>query len=91
MSVPVSLGALSPGQRARVVEIATDASGTDLHLRLYEMGFDEGVEVEILHRGPIGGDPIAVQVGGMVVAMRRRDAALVTVEPVRADVREAAE
>lgn len=91
MSVPVSLGALSPGQRARIVEIAADASGADLHLRLYEMGFDEGVEVEILHRGPIGGDPIAVQVSGMVVAMRLRDAALVSVEKVRAETREAAE
>lgn len=91
MSEPVTLDALSPGVRARIVEIGADESGSDLHLRLYEMGFDEGVEVEILHRGPIGGDPIAVQVGGMMVAMRRGDAALVTIVPVAVDVREAAE
>lgn len=91
MSEPVTLGALPPGVRARIVEIAAGASGSDLHLRLYEMGFDEGVEVEILHRGPIGGDPIAVQVGGMMVAMRRQDAGLVRVTPAVADVREAAE
>lgn len=91
MSEPVTLGALPPGVRARIVEIGADVSGSDLHLRLYEMGFDEGADIEILHRGPIGGDPIAVQVGGMVVAMRRGDAALVTVQPAAVDAREAAE
>lgn len=89
MTEQVTLGSLSPGVRARIVEIATAAEGSDLHLRLYEMGFDEGVEVEVLHRAPLGGDPIAVQVGGMVVAMRRRDADLLTVTLVKAGVLEA--
>ncbi len=91
MSDPVTLGALSPGGAARIVEIGADASDSDLNLRLYEMGFDEGVEVEILHHAPISGDPIAVQVGGMVVAIRRSAAALVTVVPVAERVKEAAE
>lgn len=91
MSEQVTLGSLPPGVRARIVEIAAGAGDSDLHLRLYEMGFDEGVEVEILHRGPIGGDPIAVQVGGMVVAMRRRDAGQVKVAVGNATLREAAE
>lgn len=43
----------------------------NLHARLIELGFDEGVEVERLAAGPIGGDPIAVRVGRSVIALRR--------------------
>ena len=91
MSDQGTLGSLPPGARARIVSIDAAGGTEDLHLRLYEMGFDEGVEVEVLHRGPIGGDPIAVQVGGMTVAMRRGDAHLVRVATGEAVVREAAE
>lgn len=49
-------------------------------MRLRELGFDEGVEVEVRHRGVIGGDPIAVRVGTNVVAMRKAFARLVEVE-----------
>jgi ferrous iron transport protein A len=44
--------------------------------RLLELGFDEGAEVEALHRAPLG-DPIAVRVDGSVVALRRALARLV--------------
>lgn len=91
MSGRVSLGALPPGSRARIHAIEAGASANDLDLRLYEMGFDEGIDVEVLHRGPFGGDPIAVRVGGMVVAMRRADAEHVTVHLDDAAWREAAE
>ncbi|MCH8684762.1 FeoA family protein [Pedomonas mirosovicensis] len=91
MSEQVTLGSLPPGTRARIVSIDAEADRQGLHLRLYEMGFDEGVEVEVLHRGPIGGDPIAVQVGGMIVAMRRAEAGLVRVASGAALLREAAE
>jgi ferrous iron transport protein A len=42
----------------------------DVADRLLELGFDEGAEVETLHRAPLG-DPIAVRVDGSVVAIRR--------------------
>ena len=51
--------------------------------RLRELGFDEGVDVEVLHRGPIGGCPIALRVGNMMVALRRPQAAMIAVEPMR--------
>ncbi len=51
--------------------------------RLHEMGFDDGVEVEVLHRGPVGGCPLAVRVGNMTVALRRDLAALIEVEAFR--------
>lgn len=48
--------------------------------RLHELGFDEGVDVELLHRAPFGGDPLAVRVGNMVIALRRSMARLIEIE-----------
>jgi ferrous iron transport protein A len=48
--------------------------------RLRELGFDEGVAIETLHRGPFGLDPIACRVGRMTVAIRRAHAAAVSVQ-----------
>jgi ferrous iron transport protein A len=50
--------------------------------RMRELGFDEGVRIETLHRGPVGADPIACRVGRMTIAMRRATASAVSVEPV---------
>jgi len=47
--------------------------------RLQQLGFDEGVCVEPLHRGPVGADPLAVRVGRMTVAIRRAHARAVAV------------
>lgn len=46
----------------------------DLEDRLLEIGFEEGLTVELLHKGPIGGDPIAVRIGSMTVALRKMEA-----------------
>jgi ferrous iron transport protein A len=48
--------------------------------RLIEMGFIEGAEIEVLHEGPFGRDPIAVRVGTATVALRRRDAMAILAE-----------
>lgn len=48
--------------------------------RLRELGFDEGVSVVALHRGPFGLDPLACRVGRMKVALRRAQAAAISVE-----------
>lgn len=52
--------------------------------RLRELGFDEGVAVEVLHRASLGGGPIACRIGRMTVALRRTVAAAVHVSPVPA-------
>jgi ferrous iron transport protein A len=39
--------------------------------------------VEPLHLGPFGRDPIAIRVGRMTVAIRRRHAGAVAVQPIR--------
>lgn len=67
MSTP-TLDTLAPGASARVAGFAPVAQ--DIADRLLELGFDEGAEVETLHRAPLG-DPIAVRVDGSVVALRR--------------------
>ena len=48
--------------------------------RLRELGLDEGVTVEALHQGPVGRDPIACRVGRMTIALRRAQAAAISVE-----------
>ena len=75
------IDALAVGEVALIAAI--DRAGLDpgRAQRLCELGFDEGVDVEILHRAPFGGDPLAVRVGNMVVALRRDMARLIEVEP----------
>jgi len=77
----VRLGDVQPGFRGVIVAVrrpsgltpgATDPG--ELELRLLEFGFVEGAQVEVLHEGPIGGDPIAVRVDDMRVALRRSEA-----------------
>jgi ferrous iron transport protein A len=47
--------------------------------RLRNLGLDEGVEVEALHGGPVGRDPLAIRIGRMTLAMRRAHARTITV------------
>ncbi len=82
------LGSLTLGQRARVVRISGESAGGsgrldagELERRLLEIGFMEGDELQILHFGPIGRDPIAIRLGGMIVALRRQEADAIFVEP----------
>lgn len=50
--------------------------------RLRELGLDEGVQVELLHRsGLLGRGPIAARIGRMTVALRRHVAAAIHVFP----------
>ena len=46
----------------------------ELERRLLEAGFVEGARIALLHEGPLGGDPIAVRVDDMRIALRRREA-----------------
>ncbi|MDG1004229.1 MAG: FeoA family protein [Emcibacteraceae bacterium] len=46
----------------------------DLEDRLLEIGFEEGLTVELLHKGTIGGDPIAVRIGPTTVGLRKMEA-----------------
>jgi ferrous iron transport protein A len=79
------LGAARVGFRGRVqaIEVNDPASGlssVELETRLLELGFLEGAPVEILHEGTFGGDPIAVRIDNVTIALRRREAMAILVE-----------
>ena len=78
----IRLDRLPVGSRARVASVDWDALDEGEANRLRQFGFDEGVTVEPLHLGPFGRDPIAIRVGRMTVAIRRKHAGAVRVTPL---------
>jgi ferrous iron transport protein A len=82
----ITLDALATGVSATVVHVAAadpqsvDA-GVDLVRRLMELGFVPGERIRMLRRAMPGGDPMAVKVGESTFALRRFEAALISVQP----------
>ncbi len=85
-----SLATLGKGSKGVIEEVRDDAtqlgenllheaSGATVLMRLLELGFVVGEEVEVIAEVRPGGDPIAVRVGGSCFALRRREAAAVMV------------
>lgn len=82
--MPLGAAAVGTAGRIRAVRVERDEHGlsaAELERRLIELGFVEGARVEILHQGLFGGDPIAVRINEATVALRRREAASILVEP----------
>jgi ferrous iron transport protein A len=80
MPQPRLIERLSRGEVATISAIDRAGLDPETARRLHELGFDEGVDIELLHRGPFGGDPLAVRVGNMVVALRSSMARLIEIE-----------
>jgi ferrous iron transport protein A len=78
----IGLDQLKLGTKALVASIDWSVLDHGEASRLQHFGFDEGVAVETLHLGPFGRDPIAIRVGRMTVAIRRKHAGAVRVVPV---------
>ena len=78
----LALDQIEVGTKARVLAIDWAALDDSEGRRLRHFGFDEGMTVEPLHLGPFGRDPIAIRVGRMTVAIRRRHAGAVRVIPL---------
>jgi Fe2+ transport system protein FeoA/Mn-dependent DtxR family transcriptional regulator len=75
-TLPVPLGELPVGSRARVAEV----QGVGKHQRrMLDMGFVPGAGVTVVRRAPLG-DPVEYRVKGTAVALRREDADSVLVE-----------
>ena len=56
------------------------ADDVELERRLLELGLVEGANIELIHEGLFGRDPIAVKVDDMRIALRRKEAASLTLE-----------
>lgn len=75
---------LPTGARARVIGVTPavpELDAGDLR-RLGELGFIPGEPLHLLRRGPGGREPLAVQVGDTLFALRRLEACCIEVEPV---------
>lgn len=76
----VPLSALHRGARARITAIS-NSRGDALARRLADLGFEPGRQIEVGRRAPLG-DPTVYHVADYELSLRRRDAALVSVEVV---------
>ncbi len=75
------LGQMRPGSSGCIVAVSGDDH--DIERGLLEMGFVEGAKIEVLHRGWLRRDPLAVRINHtMTVALRRREANAVLVGPL---------
>lgn len=82
VKVPVSLETLPRRQHATVAAIDWTRLAAPEARRLRELGFDEGVDIEVLHRARLGQGPIACRIGRMTVALRRAVAGAIHVSPL---------
>ena len=92
MTNTLKLSQLKKRQSAKVVafeQLGHDATDSALSLaqgfvlkRMMEMGIVKGAAVKIVHEAPFGKDPIAIEVRGAVLGLRRDEADLVYVEIV---------
>jgi ferrous iron transport protein A len=81
---PMPLGLAKRGYSGVIQHLATREAGStlsevELERRLIELGFVEGARIEVLHEGIVGGDPIAVRVENVTIAVRRREAMAIIV------------
>ncbi|MDE2155982.1 MAG: ferrous iron transport protein A [Xanthomonadaceae bacterium] len=65
-----------------VVDRVDDAHPSDaIAQRLRDLGFVDGEPVRVMATGPMGGDPLLIQIGSTRFALRRSEAARVAVRP----------
>ncbi|MGS1319243.1 FeoA family protein [Stenotrophomonas geniculata] len=70
-----------PLHTSAVVESVQDLHGNDaIARRLRELGFVKGEEVRLVAKGPVGGEPLLVQVGFTRFALRISEAKRVVVD-----------
>ena len=89
MSRTIRLSEARLGDRGVIVEVGDHCHHRDdaveLERRLLELGLVEGAQVELLHQGLFGADPIALKVDDMRVALRRQEAASLKIELAEAN------
>ena len=77
----MTLDLLPIGQTARITAVDWDVLAPEEAQRLRALGVDSGAKVAVAHRGVMGGgDPIALSIGRMTVALRRVHARAMQIE-----------
>ena len=76
------LSELAQGSDAVVKEVENVSELDPIARRLRDYGFVRGEPVRVVGRGPIGADPLLVQIGYTRFALRRAEAARVIIETV---------
>ena len=83
-STLTTLDTLAAGRSGTVIHLAPaglhGGAGADVSRRLMELGFVPGERIRMLRRGVQGG-PLAIKVGQSTFALRRFEAALVSIKP----------
>lgn len=74
------LDALRPGQSAVIVALERRRGDEALAVRIAALGFHPGRTLRLVATAAFGAPPYAVEVGGRLFALGRREAALVAVE-----------
>ncbi len=64
-----------------ITDVNTRLEDADVSRRLLELGFVAGETVRVIAKGFFAGAPMAVRVGGTTFALRRFEAALISVSP----------
>jgi ferrous iron transport protein A len=76
----VRLTELAQGSKALVQDVIDSHPDDTIARRLRDYGFVQGEPVRLVGRGPIGADPLLVELGYTRFALRRSEAERVVVE-----------
>jgi ferrous iron transport protein A len=79
MRISVLLSELAMGASATVIEVTDNGTNDVIARRLRDLGFVAGEPVRLVARGPLGADPLLVQIGYTRFALRHAEAARVTI------------
>lgn len=74
------LSELAQGAESVVQDVEDAVASDPIARRLRDYGFVRGEPVRLVGRGPIGADPLLVQIGYTRFALRRAEAARVIIE-----------
>ena len=77
MAIPVRLSELKKGASAVVHRVEDTQRIDPIARRLRDLGFVSGEPVRVVAQGPLGGDPLLVQIGFTRFALRKSEAARV--------------
>lgn len=77
--IVLTLDQLPKNTRGVITAVNTQDENADVSRRLLELGFVAGETVRVIAKGYFASGPMAVRVGGTTFALRRFEAAMITV------------